>query len=310
MGCLYRYRDGAIGSSRSYLHAAGIYHAGSRASRHRSGRLARATCDCASCKPVLAVMRSVASDNRLGGARYQNAGCDDSSKSLYDHASSFFLPVTGSADDRNDVSPEAAESLRNRQVLAKLIGIVEPDQAVTLSGALLEEFGSIGRLLGESEAALSRVLDSNKHVIRLLKASEDLMIATLRNALPRKLVAATDQRLVTYLQARMGSRSTELMRILFLDSSHHLLGDQEFGEGSPRRIYVQPRTILKRALELDASGLILAHNHPGGNVSPSSSDIEFTMSIRSLCLELDICLLDHIIITSNGWSSFRKLKII
>ncbi|WP_089131918.1 JAB domain-containing protein [Sphingorhabdus sp. SMR4y] len=255
-------------------------------------------------------MRSVASDNRLGGARYQNAGCDDSSKSLYDHASSFFLPVTGPADDRNDVSPEAAESLRNRQVLAKLIGIVEPDQAVTLSGALLEEFGSIGRLLGESEAALSRVLDSNKHVIRLLKASEDLMIATLRNALPRKLVAATDQRLVTYLQARMGSRSTELMRILFLDSSHHLLGDQEFGEGSPRRIYVQPRTILKRALELDASGLILAHNHPGGSVSPSSSDIEFTMSIRSLCLELDICLLDHIIITSNGWSSFRKLKII
>tara|TARA_R110001606_G_scaffold86103_2_gene194898 strand:+ start:39735 stop:40232 length:498 start_codon:yes stop_codon:yes gene_type:complete len=165
-------------------------------------------------------------------------------------------------------------------------------------------------MLGESDAALHRVLDSNKAVVKLLKATEEFMLAKLRNELPRRLISATDQRLVKYLQARMGSRTTELMRILFLDSSHHLLKDQEFGEGSPQRIYIQPRTILKRALELDASGIILAHNHPGGSVTPSKSDIEFTTSIKALCLELDICLLDHIIITSDRWASFRKLKII
>jgi len=255
-------------------------------------------------------MGSFTSNNRAGGSRHKATRCDDSSKSLYDHANRFFLSFVGFADGRHVLSSEETESHRDRQVLAQLIAIIEPDQAFRLSGELLEEFGSIGRMLGESDAALHRVLDSNKAVVKLLKATEEFMLAKLRNELPRRLISATDQRLVKYLQARMGSRTTELMRILFLDSSHHLLKDQEFGEGSPQRIYIQPRTILKRALELDASGIILAHNHPGGSVTPSKSDIEFTRSIKALCLELDICLLDHIIITSDRWASFRKLKII
>lgn len=255
-------------------------------------------------------MGSFTPDNRAGGSRDKAARCDDSSKSLYDHANSFFLSFVGSVDDRHVLSSEETGNHRDRQVLAQLIGIIEPDQALRLSGELLAEFGSIGRMLGESEAALHRVLDSNKAVAKLLKATEEFMLAKLTNELPRKLISATDQRLVKYLQARMGSRKTEIMRVLFLDSSHHLLSDQEFGEGSPQRIYVQPRSILKRALELDASGIILAHNHPGGSVTPSNLDIEFTRSIKALCLELDIHLHDHIIITSDHWTSLRKLKII
>lgn len=255
-------------------------------------------------------MGSLSPDDRAGGPRREDAGCNDSSKSLYDHANSVFLSLAGSAAARHNLSPKEAAGHRDRQVLAQLIGIIEPDDALRLSGELLEEFGSIGRLLDESEAALHRVLNSNRDVVRLLKASEELMLAKLRGELPRKLISATDERLIKYLQARMGSRTTEMMRVLFLDSTHHMLSDQEFGEGSPHRIYIQPRTILKRALELEASGLILVHNHPGGSLTPSSSDIEFTNSIKSLCLELDIFLHDHIIITSNRWTSFRKLKLI
>ena len=136
------------------------------------------------------------------------------------------------------------------------------------------------------------------------------MLANLHDQLPRKLISATDRGLIEYLQARMGSRTTEIMRVMFLDSSNRLLSEQEFGAGSPQRIFVQPRSILKRALELDASGIILAHNHPGGNVTPSKSDIDFTRSIKTLCLELEIRLHDHIIITNDRWTSFRKLKII
>jgi DNA repair protein RadC len=165
-------------------------------------------------------------------------------------------------------------------------------------------------MLGESEAALQRVLANNAAVIRLLKATEKFMFVKLRNDLPRKLISATDQRLVKYLQARIGSRTNETLRILFLDGSNHLLSDQEFGQGSPQRMFVRPRNILKRALELDASGIILAHNHPGGNVAPSKKDIEFTRSIKSLCLEVDICLHDHIIISRNRWTSLRKLEVI
>lgn len=179
-----------------------------------------------------------------------------------------------------------------------------------MSGELLAEFGSIGRMLGESEAALFRVLAGNEAVVNLLKTTERFMLAKLSNELPRSLISATDQRLVTYLQSRIGSRTREVMRILFLDGSHHLLSDEEFGEGSPQRMYIVPRNILKRALELDASGIILAHNHPGGSLTPSHSDIEFTRSVKASCLELEICLHDHIILTSDGWISLRKLNLI
>ncbi|MGB5483127.1 JAB domain-containing protein [Parasphingorhabdus sp.] len=255
-------------------------------------------------------MRSFASDNSAGGSYGKAARCDDTPKSLYDHANRFFLSVAGRSDDRHILPPEKIESHRDRYVLAQLIEIVAPVDARRLSNELLDEFGSIGRMLGESEAALLRVLGTNRAVVRLLKATEKFMLANLQNELPRKLISATDRRLIKYLQARMGSRTTEIMRVMFLDSSNHLLGDQEFGAGSPRRMFVQPRSILKRALELDASGIILAHNHPGGSVTPSNSDIEFTRSIKSLCAELEIRLHDHIIITNDRWTSFRKLKII
>lgn len=266
--------------------------------------------DCASRKSILAAMRSFASDNLACGPFSKATRHDDSPKSLYDHANRYFLSFIGFAVDRDLLPSKKAESQRDRQVLAQLIEIIEPDQAGRLSHELLEEFGSIGRMLGESEAALHRILGSNKAVVKLLKATEKIIHAKLRNELPRKLISATDQRLVEYLRSRIGSRTTETMRILFLDGSHHLLAEQEFGEGSPKRIYIQPRNILKRALELDASGIILAHNHPGGNLTPSNSDIEFTRSIKMLCMELGICLHDHIIITSDHWTSFRKLKIL
>ncbi len=191
-----------------------------------------------------------------------------------------------------------------------MIAVVAPEDAVRLSRDLLDEFGSIGRMLGQSDAALQRILGANTAVANLLKATEQFMLVKLNNELPRKLISATDQRLVTYLQARMGSHSIEAMHVIFLDSTNHLLGDQAFGDGSPQRMFVQPRNIVKRALEHDASGIILAHNHPGGDAMPSQKDIDFTISLKALCRELDICLHDHIIIAGNGWTSLRKLKLL
>ena len=255
-------------------------------------------------------MGSFPSDNRASVSRHKAARRDDPAKSLYDHANRFFLSLAGRADDRDFFPPEKTESRRDRQTLAQFIEIIEPDEADRISLKLLDEFGSIGRMLGASEAALHRVLAGNNAVLRLIKATEKFMVANLADDLPRTLISATDQQLVDYLRAKIGYRSTETMLILFLDSANRLLIDQEFGEGSPRRIFVQPRTILKRALELDASGMILVHNHPGGNALPSKKDIEFTRSINALCSELEICLHDHIIISSDHWVSFRKLKII
>lgn len=198
----------------------------------------------------------------------------------------------------------------DRSALAQLIASVAPNEAAALSDALLKEFGSIGRILSESEEALRRILGSQNAVINLLMATEQLLLAQLQNELPKKLISATDEKLIRYLQASMGSLATETMRVLFLDNANHLINDQVFGHGSPSKVIVQPRSILKRALELNASAIILVHNHPGGDVQPSKSDVKFTMLIKILCRELEIKLHDHIVIGDKKWSSFRKMKLL
>ncbi len=255
-------------------------------------------------------MLSLASNHRAGGAYGKVHGRNYRSQSLFRNAVRDFFSGIDNSGDRNLLSSAQVESERDRSVLAQLIASVAPDKAITLSAALLDEFGSIGRILSESEEALRRILGSQDAVINLLMATEKLLMAQLRSELPKKLVSATDERLIRYLQGSMGSLAVETMRVLFLDNGNRLLSDQEFGNGTPGKIIVQPRSILKRALELNASAVILIHNHPAGDVKPSQSDIKFTMSIRTLCRELEIKLHDHIIIAGNNWSSFRKMKLL
>ena len=255
-------------------------------------------------------MGSFPSNDSTRGPCSKTARRHDPSQSLYDHANRFLLSVVGCVSNRYVLPPAAVENHRDRPVLAQLLEIVTPQEADRISRDLLAEFGSIGRMLDASEASLRRVVGANGAVIKLIKASKKFMLAHLQSEVPRPLISTTDHKLVNYLRARMGSNRTEIMRVIFLDSSNHLLCDQEFGTGSTRRLFVQPRNILKRALEIDASGIILVHNHPGGDITPSNSDIEFTKSIETLCSKLEIRLLDHIIIASDRWTSFRKLQII
>lgn len=255
-------------------------------------------------------MRSLVANHSAGRTLGEADGCVDTPAGIFHNASRFFLSLASDAGDRNLLSPAPIESQRARSVLAQLIASVAPEKATMLSDALLTEFGSIGRILSESEEALRRVLGAHDAVINLLMATERLLMAQLQNDLPKKLISSTDDKLIDYLQGSMGSLANETMRVLFLNNANHLLKDEEFGSGSPRKIIVQPRCILKRALELNASAIILVHNHPAGDIQPSQSDVKFTMLIKSLCRELEIKLHDHIIITSNKWSSFRKMRLL
>ena len=255
-------------------------------------------------------MRSLAANHSAGSAFDKADGRVDTPTGLFGYAGRFFLSFANNTGDRNLLSSAQIERERHRSVLAQLIASVAPEKAITLSDALLKEFGSIGRILSESEEALRRILGAHDAVINLLMAAGRLLMAQLQNDLPKKLISATDAKLIRYLQGSMGPLATETMRVLFLDNANHLLNDQQFGSGSPRKIVVQPRCILKRALELNASAMILVHNHPAGDIQPSQSDIKFTMLIKTLCYELEIKLHDHIIIGGNKWSSFRKMKLL
>lgn len=116
--------------------------------------------------------------------------------------------------------------------------------------------------------------------------------------------------LIDYLSLDMAHLPTERLRVLFLNSVNRLLDDQTFAEGSVNETAVYPREIMRRALELGATALILAHNHPSGDPRPSRGDIETTRRIADAARALDICLHDHVIVARSGWSSFRALGLL
>jgi DNA repair protein RadC len=113
-------------------------------------------------------------------------------------------------------------------------------------------------------------------------------------------------RLLAYLQAAMAREATEQFRILFLDSRNRLIADEAQARGTVNHTPVYPREVVKRALELQATALILVHNHPSGDPTPSAADIEMTAEIKQAATTLGIGVHDHLVIGNGRHLSFRR----
>jgi DNA repair protein RadC len=230
----------------------------------------------------------------------------DTSARLRHHAGLEFLPVADNLDNRYIQPPEAIASERQRSALEALIANVAPSDAATLSSALLNEFSSLGRIFSETREAIERVVGPNTDVAALLHAAHQACVESLGMEIRLRSVKSTDQALIDYLVASMGSQPVERLRVLFLDRANKVVGDEIMGSGTLGTLTVYPRNIFKRALELSASAIMLVHNHPGGNVEPSQCDIDFTRNIAASGRLLEIDIYDHIIITEARWFSFAK----
>ena len=141
--------------------------------------------------------------------------------------------------------------------------------------------------MAQSPEALTKVLGSQSSVVSLLLQARAVAIESLAGDIRGIAIDPFDRRLRQYLIMSMGSLSDERLRILFLDGARHLIADEVVQSGSLAQLSIFPRTIFRRALELNAAGLILVHNHPSGNHNPSTEDIEATQII------------DHIVVTST-----------
>lgn len=113
-------------------------------------------------------------------------------------------------------------------------------------------------------------------------------------------------RLTDYLTAALGHEKTEQFRVLFLDNRNRLVSDEVLGHGTINHAPVYPREIARRALELHAASIILAHNHPSGDPTPSRDDIAMTGEIKRAVEALRITVHDHLIIAGERWLSFRQ----
>jgi DNA repair protein RadC len=126
----------------------------------------------------------------------------------------------------------------------------------------------------------------------------------------RRPVLSSWSALIDYCRAAMAFADKEQFRILFLDKRNRLIADERQQVGTVDHTPVYPREVIKRALELSATAIILVHNHPSGDPTPSAADIEMTQTIIEIASPLGIAVHDHLIIGKDGHASFRALKLI
>jgi DNA repair protein RadC len=127
--------------------------------------------------------------------------------------------------------------------------------------------------------------------------------------IPKKYRMDSPQTTILYLTMKMAGVEREVFGVLFLTSTNEIIDYVEMFSGTINQAAVYPREIIKEALKLNASAIILVHNHPSGNVSPSAADIELTNTITTVCEMVEIRVLDHIIIANNNYTSFTKAGI-
>jgi DNA repair protein RadC len=210
-----------------------------------------------------------------------------------------------SGEPRASVGSDAG--LQCRQLLADLLCAAWPTEADRLAGGLIDEYGSLPALLAADAGALARSLGEGREgVAAFLAAVRGAQLHSLRREIGSGPVLATSAALSDYLHTHMAWSLEEQFRVLYLNGRNRLLRDEIAATGTPDEVTVHPRAIVKRALELGATALILAHNHPSGSLDPSQSDIQTTARIVRAARTLDIAVHDHIIVARSGSRSFRQ----
>ncbi len=179
-----------------------------------------------------------------------------------------------------------------------------------LAKRLIQQFGDFNHVISAPKARLSCVVGASDATIRELKLVE---AAAHRLAQARVIgthALSSWAELMNYCKISMAHQTNEQLRILFLDRRNVLIADEAQQSGTVDHVPVYPREVVKRALELNASALILVHNHPSGDPTPSEADIAMTEKIEAAAQTVGVTLHDHIIIGKERDSSFRSLGLI
>ncbi|MBY3116543.1 RadC family protein [Rhizobium laguerreae] len=179
-----------------------------------------------------------------------------------------------------------------------------------IAKALIERFGSLSGVFGAPQALLMEIKGVGEAVALDLKLISTVAHRTLKSELRSKQVLSSWSSVIQYCHAAMAHETREQFRILFLDKRNVLIADEVQGRGTVDHTPVYPREVVKRALELSATAMILVHNHPSGDPTPSRADIDMTKVIIDAAKALDITVHDHVIIGRDGHVSLKGLKLI
>jgi DNA repair protein RadC len=175
--------------------------------------------------------------------------------------------------------------------------------------ALLSKFGTLSGVFGATPALLQEVSGIGETVALDIKLIAAVAQRTLKSEIRDKTVLASWSSVIQYCHAVMAHEPREQFRILFLDKRNTLIADEVQGRGTVDHTPVYPREVVRRALELSATAIILVHNHPSGDPTPSRADIDMTKTIVETARPLGITVHDHIIIGKDGHVSLKGLRL-
>lgn len=203
------------------------------------------------------------------------------------------------------------DALADYELLELVLFLANPRADVKpLAKALIARFGSFADAISAEPAALAEVAGVGETAVAALKTVQAAALRLARQQVMNRPVLSSWTQLLDYCRASMAFEATERFRILFLNRKNALIADEVQQKGTVDHTPVYPREVIKRALELGATAIIMVHNHPSGDPTPSQADIAMTREVKDAGQKLGIALHDHVIIGRGGTASFKSLGLL
>jgi DNA repair protein RadC len=204
-----------------------------------------------------------------------------------------------------------ADALSDYELLELILFRALPRSDVKpLAKTLLETFGSFAEVIAAPAARLAQVKGLGDASVTELKVIQAAASRLLRGEVKKRPVLSSWSTVLDYCRTAQAFADREQFRVLFLDKRNALIADEIQQTGTVDHTPVYPREVVKRALELSATAIVLVHNHPSGDPTPSRADIQMTQQIVAVASPLGIAVHDHIIVGKEGYASLKGLKLI
>ena len=202
------------------------------------------------------------------------------------------------------------EALPDYEMLELVLFLAQPrGDTKPLAKRLMARFGSYAAVISAEPEDLSEIKGVKDASIAALKTVRDAAVRLAREEITGAPVLSSWQSLIDYCRASMGHAKNEQFRLFYLNKKNVVIADELQQTGTVDHTAVYPREVVKRALDLGATAIIMVHNHPSGDTKPSRGDIEMTLAVKEVSEKLGIRLHDHVIVGKSGATSFKSLGL-
>jgi DNA repair protein RadC len=218
---------------------------------------------------------------------------------------------TGHRDRLRERFLKSSDALPDYELLELLLFMAIPRRDVKpIAKTLIDRFKNLNGVLNASLNDLSGIDGISENTAIALKTIQAAGLRLLQQNIMGRPILNSWQRLIEYVEAAMANENKEHFRLLFLNKKNEVIADEVQQSGTVDHTPAYPREIMKRSLELGATALILVHNHPSGDPTPSNADIQMTKAIQAAAIPFDIVIHDHLIVSRNGTTSFKNMGLI